>query len=110
MPKPKSTRVKPSSVPLQTSNVPSVLATKIDQVQAMVEAMPDNVNKPLEHGFDNGLNPQPGATVKAASRLVTGSTLSEENGSEKTGSTAVEGVNSMIEPLDRVRVDSSGRY
>ncbi len=71
--------------------------------------MPFNSSKPDEHGFANGLAPQPGATVQPQSRLPTGSTLSEENTSEKAGSVAPEGVNSTIEPLDRVRVDSGGQ-
>ena len=50
-----------------------------------------------------------GATAKPASRLPTGSTLTEVNGSEKTGSMAVEGLNATVEPLDRVRVDSGGQ-
>jgi len=41
--------------------------------------------------------------------MPTASTLSEENGSDKTGSVAPEGVNSTIDSLDRVRVDSSGQ-
>ena len=83
-------------------------AEKLMQTQALAAAMPFNTGKPREHGFSNGTAPQPGATVEPASRLATGSTLSEENGSEKTGSVAFEGVNATIEPLDRVRVDSSG--
>ncbi len=94
---------------LQSANVPTLLAEKIEQTQAMVEAKPYNPNKAGEHGFSNALMPRPGATTDPESRLVTGSTLSEENGSEKTGSTALPGVNSTIEPLDRVRVDSAGR-
>ncbi len=75
----------------------------------MAQAMPHNVSKPLEHGFDNAIHPQRGASVDSPSRLATGSTLSEENGSEKTGSSALEGLNATIEPLDRVRVDSGGQ-
>jgi catalase len=82
---------------------------KMAEVQALVQAMPHNVNKPLEHGFDNAIQPQAGAMVTSPSRLATGSTLSEENGTEKTGSTALEGLNATIEPLDRVRVDSGGQ-
>ncbi|MDO9358101.1 MAG: catalase [Polaromonas sp.] len=84
-------------------------------VQKMLEtgelaaAMPFNANKPLEHGFANGVNPQAGATVEPGSRLPGGSTLTEENGTAKTGSVAPEGVNATIEPLDRVRVDSAGQ-
>ncbi|MDO8455964.1 MAG: catalase, partial [Burkholderiaceae bacterium] len=84
-------------------------AEKMAQTQALVAAMPFNPTKPAEHGFSNATRPQQGATAEPASRLPTGSTLSEENGSEKTGSVAPEGVNAAIEPLDRVRVDSSGQ-
>lgn len=75
----------------------------------LAEGMPFNANKAGEHGFDNGLAVQPGATVEAPSRLPTGSTLSEANHSDKTGSVAAEGINWAIESLDRVRVDSSGQ-
>jgi catalase len=84
-------------------------AEKAAQTEALVAAMPNNPNKPGEHGFASGLAPQPGASAEPASRLPTASTLSEENVSEKVGSVAVEGRNSTIEPLDRVRVDSAGR-
>ena len=95
----------PSQV--QPANDPAVL--KAAHTGEMAEGMPFNANKAGEHGFDNGLSVQPGATVEAPSRLPTGSTLSEENHSEKTGSVAAEGVNWAIESLDRVRVDSSGQ-
>jgi len=84
-------------------------SAKAAQTGALSAAMPLNPTKPAEHGFANGLAPQAGATVQPESRLPTGSTLSEENISEKVGSTAPEGLNSTIEPLDRVRVDSAGR-
>ncbi len=89
--------------------VPDVAAEKMAQTQALVAGMPHNANKAGEHGFANGVAPQRGATVEPTSRLPGGSTLSEENGTEKTGSMAPEGVNSTIEPLDRVRVDSAGQ-
>ena len=79
------------------------------QTQELAATFPFNANKPSEHGADNGKNPPAGQTATPASRLPTGSTLSEDNGSEKTGSVAPEGVNATIEPLDRVRVDSSGQ-
>ncbi|MEO5658599.1 MAG: catalase HPII, partial [Polaromonas sp.] len=84
-------------------------ADKMAQTEALAAAMPFNPTKPTEHGFANAIAPQRGATADPESRLPIGSTLSEENGSEKTGSMAPEGVNSAIEPLDRVRVDSSGQ-
>jgi len=82
---------------------------KMAQVQKMAAAMPHNLSKSSEHGFANGTNPPRGASVDPPSRLATGSTLSEENGSTKTGSVASAGANATIESLDRVRVDSAGR-
>ena len=82
---------------------------KAAQTGILVASMPFNPTKAGEHGFVNGLAPQAGATVALASRLPTGSTLSEENSSEKLGAVAAEGVNAGIEPLDRVRVDSAGQ-
>ena len=82
---------------------------KMMQTEALVAAMPFNATKPGEHGFANAIAPQPGATVKPQSRLPTASTLSEKNSNEKVGVVAPESVNATIEPLDRVRVDSSGQ-
>ena len=79
------------------------------QTEAVVHAVPYNLRKAGEHGLANALAPERGDTVAPDSRLVTGSTLTEENGSEKTGSSAPDGLNATIETLDRVRVDSSGR-
>ncbi len=82
---------------------------KASQTNQLAAAFPFNANKSAEHGARNGMTPPVGQTEQAASRLAGGSTLSEENGTGKTGSVAAEGVNATIEPLDRVRVDSSGQ-
>ena len=82
---------------------------KMIHTEALVAAMPFNATKLAEHGFANAIAPQQGATAKPQSRLPTGSTLSEKNSNEKTGGIALEGVNATIEPLDRVRIDSSGQ-
>jgi catalase len=79
------------------------------QTDELARQMPFNSAKPGEHGVQAGMHPEEGDTVEAPSRLPTGSTLSEANGSEKTGSLAVEGLNASIDSLDRVRVDGSGR-
>ena len=84
-------------------------ADKMAQTEALVAAMPYNTTKAGEHGFENGVNPQPGDHVEATSRLPGGSTLSEDNRSEKTGTMARAGVNAAIGTLDRVRVDSAGQ-
>ena len=116
MPKPskpaiKATKRTTSGGPahVQSGDGADLATEQMAQTEALSAAMPHNANKPAEHGFANAIAPQRGATAQPASRLVTGSTLSEENGSGKTGSVAPEGVNAAIEPLDRVRVDSSGQ-
>ena len=84
-------------------------AQKAAQTEALAASMPSNPTKAAEHGFANGVKPQQGASSQPASRLPTASTLSEANESVKVGTTAPEGHNATIAPLDRVRVDSSGR-
>ena len=97
----------PAHLPLSTPG--DAAAQKIAAVQEMVGSMPFNANKPLEHGYENALNPPVGLTVEPTSLAATGSTLSEENMSEKVGSMAAPGINATIESLDRVRVDATGQ-
>ncbi|WP_327082454.1 catalase [Polaromonas sp. CG_9.5] len=85
------------------------LAQKMAQTQALAAGMPFNPTKAAEHGFENAMAPQPGATVEPESRLPGASTVSEANSSDKTGGVAPEGVNATIGTLDRVRVDSAGQ-
>ncbi|MEJ8859422.1 catalase [Variovorax robiniae] len=94
---------------LAPGSAPDAALLKAVQTGDLASAMPFNANKPLEFGFDNALNPQPGAAVDPPSQLPTGSTLSEEITSDKVGGAAIQGLNATIEPLDRVRVDSAGR-
>ncbi|MCW5659716.1 MAG: catalase [Burkholderiaceae bacterium] len=79
------------------------------QVQQLAAGMPHNPLKPGEHGFDNGLDPDTGPHVAAPSGVAGASTVSEINGTDKSGSVGVEGLNATIESLDRVRVDAGGR-
>ncbi len=104
----KNTDSSPARIQANTTSSDPALR-KMAETQALVAAMPFNATKAGEHGFANGVAPQPGASVKPESRLPGGSTLSEESSTDKTGSVAAEGVNSSIGTLDRVRVDSSGR-
>jgi catalase len=97
----------PVGIDAADSDDPALL--RAIQTGELAAGMPFNPNKPMEYGFDNASNPPPGATVTPASRLPTASTLSEEMSSEKVGGVALEGLNATIEPLDRVRVDSSGQ-
>jgi catalase len=76
--------------------------------QALAAAFPFNSNKPGEFG-DAAREPQPGATVEPADPTVAGSTLTEATESPKAGGRARPGFNPGNDPLNRVRVDSSGR-
>ncbi|MBV8575015.1 MAG: catalase [Acetobacteraceae bacterium] len=78
------------------------------EVDEMVASLPENPNKPGEHGFASGVAPAQGPSVQPPSRAATGSSLSEANSSAKTGKIAPAGVNCTIDTLDRVRVDSGG--
>ena len=97
------------SAPSALGPAADVLCAKAGETNDLASAKPYNANKAGEHGFTNGVSPAPGATVEPASRLPSGSTVSEANSSAKTGTVAPEGVNATIAPLDRVRVDSAGQ-
>ena len=77
--------------------------------EALAAAMPFNAAKPFEHG-DAAMEPPAGQTVEPPHPLVTGSTLTETNASEKVGKGNPQlSFNPGNGPLDRVRVDSGGR-
>ena len=83
--------------------------SKFEATEGLAAAMPHNQNKPLEHG-DAARDPQPGQTAEPSDTAATGSTLSESNASDKVGDGKPDlGLNPTNKPLDRVRVDSSGR-
>ena len=89
-----------------TSDLPT---EKLAATNALVEAMPFNPNKAAEHG-SAAFSPPRGATAKPKSPVVTGSTLTENVPSAKTGSGKPNlGQNPGTLPLDRVRVDASDR-
>ena len=74
----RNTDSSPASLKPGASDDPAVL--KAVHTNELAQAMPFNAGKPSEYGFQNGLEPQAGATVQPSSRLPGGSTLSEENG------------------------------
>ncbi len=87
-----------------------VLAVKAADTQDLAASVPFNTNKPGEFGRDNAVSPPAGFAVDAASPMVGSSTVSEMNASDKTGSgDSPEGVNPLTGPLDRVRVDNTGK-
>ena len=96
----------PAQVTEAAGDLPS---RKMAETQAVSAAMDNSAAKAAEHGFANGLRPPQGPSVAPPSPLPTASTLSEGAMSEKVGSQAVPGLNATAEPLDRVRVDSTGR-
>ncbi|MBW0171734.1 MAG: catalase [Hydrogenophaga sp.] len=95
------------SAPSRVEPADDRAAQKAAQTDQLARGMPFNPQKTGEHGFDNGVLVQAGATVAPETRRPTASTLYEEHHSEKTGSVAAEGMNWTIESLDRVRVDSA---
>src|SRR5690554_4002832 len=90
-------------------NAPSQSIEKAAAVAAMAKAMPYNPTKAGEHGRENALNPQAGATSPPPRLEATASTLTEENLSEKTGEPAAPGVNRSGGPLDKFRADPNGQ-
>ena len=82
------------------------IAQRDADTDAAAAAFDHNGNKAAEHGYDNAVNPPEGETVEL-SDVAAASTQSELNTSSKTGRRAVRGHNPTVDPLHRVRVDSS---
>ena len=96
--------------PSADPNTSDDLAAKMAGTNDLSSAMPFNPNKPLEYRRETSVRPEQGAANKPADPLVTASTVSERNASDKVGSGSPPiGVNKTIGTLDRVRVDSGGR-
>jgi catalase len=76
--------------------------------ELVAEAFPFNAAKPSEYS-EASASPQPGQHVDEADPMVGASTLSERNESPKAGQPASIGTNPSNAPLERVRVDSTGR-
>jgi catalase len=85
------------------------LVAKMASAATLAAAMPFNTQKAGEYGKPS-LDPVVGATVEVPDPRATGSTLTESEGSPKNGKGEVRpGLNPGNLPLDRVRVDSTGR-
>ncbi len=101
-----------ASAPSHPAPAPTndALAKKAAATEALAAAIPFNANKPGEFGRENAVEPSEGFVVEAPSPLVSTSTVSERNASEKVGAgKPIDGQNLMSGSLDRVRVDNSGR-
>ena len=87
-----------------------VLAEKVAGTQDVASAFPFNANKRAEYDPEAAVSPPKGRSVKPADPVVGASTVTESNGSEKTGSGGPPlGQNPTTGSLDRVRVDSTDR-
>ena len=83
---------------------------KIAGAEQLASSFPHNPAKPSEFGDAADMQPATGQAVEPAHPMVTGSTLTETNASEKVGRGNPQlSFNPANGPLDRVRVDSSGR-
>ena len=85
-----------------------VLLRKVAGNQALAAQMPFNADKPFEYG-DAARQPHEGTHTKPADPVATASTAAEGNASDKVGTLPADGVNRLITPLDRVRVDGGGQ-
>ena len=84
-------------------------AVKMAATQALAARMPCNAGKAQEHG-QLARSPEPGEVNTPSDPSATASTLTETNASDKVGTgEPPSGLNPGNGPLDRVRVDSSGR-
>ncbi|RZL04351.1 MAG: catalase [Rubrivivax sp.] len=107
------------TAPAKTATAPARLTPKeaaadptvkhAAEVDELAAAIPHNANKAAEHGRDNAVKPPQGVTATPPSEQTTGSTLTESNASDKTGTGVPVGTNATIGSLDRVRVDSGGQ-
>ncbi|MFL1455378.1 catalase [Marinobacter sp. GN3S48] len=86
-----------------------IVAEHASASEDFVAAMPYNSIKAQEHGHANAVTPPAGETVEPGSSALTASTTTEDTGTAKTGGAARLGTNAAVAPLDRVRVDASGR-
>ena len=85
------------------------LLEKVVSGKDLAAETPSNPLKPFEYG-DAARTPTAGVPHEPSSPLAGASTDSEVVQSEKTGSGVPPiGINNTIEPLDRVRVDSTGQ-
>ncbi|TFW31408.1 catalase [Duganella callida] len=91
------------------SPIASQLLEKVSGDEKLAAEMPFNETKPLEYG-DAAYTPHAGETREPPTPLATASTSTETIASPKLGDGQPDiGDNALNRPLDRVRVDDSGR-
>jgi catalase len=77
--------------------------------QILAEAMPFNQGKTSEYGFTAAIEPAAGASTEMPSATAGAATLSETNGTPKSGPAALEPV-ALDGGLGRVRVNSTNQH
>ena len=92
-----------------SSSSSDALAAKMAGTQELASAFPFNANKPNEFDPAAMTAPKAGQSKTPRNPVVGSSTVTEGNGSDKTGSGPAAGNNETIGTLDRVRVDSTGQ-
>lgn len=91
------------------SDITDLATAKAVGAEAVAAAFPFNAAKPSEFG-ESARRPATGATVEPPHPLVSGSTLTETNASQKVGKGNPQAsFNPTNGSLDRVRVDSGAR-
>ena len=90
-------------------SIPDLEKIKLAHTQNLAQLVSHNLIKDKEYGYANAVSPAKGSTVNSESKLVSSSTVSEETTNPKVGTAGTQGVNALIDSLDRVRVDSTGR-
>lgn len=91
------------------AGITDAATAKIAGIEAVAAAFPHNAAKPSEFGAD-AMEPAMGQSVEPSNPIVSGSTLTEVNASEKVGKGNPQmSFNPTNASLDRVRVDSGGR-
>ena len=90
------------------ADITDAATAKIAGTESVSASFPFNAAKPGE--YTDPMNPPAGQAVEPPHPMVTGSTLTESNASEKVGRGNPQvSFNPTNGPLDRVRVDSGGR-
>ncbi len=97
-----------ASGPSHPGSPRTAMAEHAAEEGSLVAAMPFNVNKPGEYGYEHAVAPQEGASSEMPSPLTGASTLSEANDSTKTGSPALRPV-ALDGELTAKRVNDAGQ-
>ena len=84
-------------------------SVKFAGTATLAASFKSNPNKALEYDREAAVRPPAGVTSPLPNPIVGASTITETNVTPKTGEPPPEGFNPAVQPLSRVRVDSSGR-